>query len=309
MTPLASTFASTLALRGGLDCAALAPLALSFSALCWAGNFVAGRALRHDIDPATLTLLRWSLTLLVLLCWSAPRLWRCRRVILREWRLLLALGATGLAAFHTLAYLSLAHTSAINSMLMLSLTPAAILLASPLAGATSPTRAQWGGTAVSLLGAAVLVTRGDLSGLHVAPGDLWMLLAVACWAAYSLLLRRRPADLPNDVALAASCVPAIVLLLPLALLTAPPASIVPTPKLLGLLAYIVLFASLIPFLLWSWAVGVIGPGRAGPYVHLLPLFGAGLAVLLLGETIAASQFVGAALVLAGLVFAHRSTSS
>jgi drug/metabolite transporter (DMT)-like permease len=306
-----SPLASTLPLRPGVDRAALAPLALSFSALCWAGNFVAGRALRHDIDPATLTLLRWSLTLLLLLCWVGPRAWRCRRVIVREWRLLFGLGATGIAAFHTLAYLSLAHTSAIHSMLMLSLTPAAILVAAPLTGAAWPSHRQWAGAGLSMLGAAVLVTRGDASlllALHAGPGELWMLLAVACWAAYSLLLRRRPADLPNDVTLAASCVPAIGLLLALVAFTAPHAAIEPTPRLVGLLAYIVVFASLIPFLLWSWAVGVIGPERAGPYVHLLPLFGTGLAVLLLGESIAAPQLAGGALVLAGLVLAHRTSS-
>lgn len=288
--------------------AALAPLALSFAALCWAGNFIAGRALRHDIDPALLTLLRWSLALLILLPWVGPRAWRCRHVIVREWRLLLGLGATGIAAFHTLVYLALAHSTAINAMLMLSLTPAAILVGASLTGAGAPTRLQWGGTLVSLLGAAVIVTRGDaalLAGLQAAPGDLWMLVAVACWAAYSLMLRRRPADLPNDVALAASCVPAIGLLLPVVALTSPGLPAELTPRLAGLLAYIVVFASLIPFLLWSWAVGVIGPERAGPYVHLLPVFGAGLAVLLLGESIAASQIVGAALVLAGLVLAHQ----
>lgn len=288
--------------------AALAPLALSFAALCWAGNFIAGRALRHDIDPALLTLLRWSLALLILLPWVGPRAWRCRHVIVREWRLLLGLGAIGIAAFHTLVYLALAHSTAINAMLMLSLTPAAILVGASLTGASVPTRLQWGGTLVSLLGAAVIVTRGDaalLAGLQAAPGDLWMLVAVACWAAYSLLLRRRPADLPNDVALAASCVPAIGLLLPVVALTSPGLPAELTPRLAGLLAYIVVFASLIPFLLWSWAVGVIGPERAGPYVHLLPVFGAGLAVLLLGESIAASQIVGAALVLAGLVLAHQ----
>lgn len=288
--------------------AALAPLALSFAALCWAGNFIAGRALRHDIDPALLTLLRWSLALLILLPWVGPRAWRCRHVIVREWRLLLGLGATGIAAFHTLVYLALAHSTAINAMLMLSLTPAAILVGASLTGAGAPTRLQWGGTLVSLLGAAVIVTRGDaalLAGLQAAPGDLWMLVAVACWAAYSLLLRRRPADLPNDVALAASCVPAIGLLLPVVALTSPGLPAELTPRLAGLLAYIVVFASLIPFLLWSWAVGVIGPARAGPYVHLLPVFGAGLAVLLLGESIAASQIAGAALVLAGLVLAHQ----
>jgi drug/metabolite transporter (DMT)-like permease len=284
------------------------PLALATSALLWSGNFIAGRALREDIDPALLALLRWSLALLVFLPWVGPRAWHCRQIVRREWRLLLALGVTGIAGFHSLVYLALTSTTALNAMLMISLAPALILAGAALTGGARPAPAQWAGSALSLLGAAVIVTRADaalLHGLQAAPGDAWMLLAVLLWAAYSLLLRRRPADLPHDVTLAASLVPAVALLLPVVLLgSAGPGPTLST-KLVGLLGYIVVFASLVPFLLWSWAVGAIGPERAGPYVHLLPVFGAGLAVVLLGEPVVASQLAGAGLVLAGLLLVHR----
>jgi drug/metabolite transporter (DMT)-like permease len=285
-----------------------AAVALALAALLWSGNFIAGRALRDDIDPVTLNLLRWSLALLFFLPWAGLRLWRCRAVVRREWPLLLALGATGIAAFHTLVYLALNSTTAVNAMLMLSLTPAAILLGAALTGGQTPTRRQWAGTALSLAGAALLITRGDVSllqGLDATHGDRWMLLAVVLWAMYSLLLRRRPAELPNDVALAASIVPALLLLLPLALLTAPAQAIEATPRLLGMLVYVALFASLLAFLLWSWGVGQIGPERAGPYVHLIPVFGAGLSVPLLGESLVATQLAGAALVAAGLLLVQQ----
>jgi drug/metabolite transporter (DMT)-like permease len=285
-----------------------AGIALATAALLWSGNFIAGRALRGDIDPATLTFVRWSISLLIFLPWVGPRAWRCRQAIRREWRWLLVLGATGLAGFHTLTYLALTSTTAINAMLMLSLTPTAILAGTAIGGSGRPTRQQWVGTCVSLAGAAILVTRGDpdvLLAMGAARGDLWMLVAVVLWAVYSLALRRRPPDLPTDVSLAASIVPAVLLLIPWVALGAPAQTVELTPRVLALLAYIIVMASLVSFLLWSWGVGHIGPERAGPFVHLLPVFGAVLAVALLDETVVLAQLAGAAAVFAGMVLVQR----
>lgn len=284
-----------------------AAFALTCAALLWSGNFIAGRALRGEIDPLTLNLMRWALCLLVFLPWVGAKLWRHRRVVIREWRLLTGLGATGIAGFHTLAYLALTDTTAINALLMLSLAPATILIGAALIGASVPSRLQWAGTLVSLAGAAVLVLRGDLAALNdlaFGRGDLWMLCAVLLWAVYSLLLRRRPADLPADVTLAASIVPALVLLLGAVALhgaTLPP----PTPRVVGSIVYIAIFASLIAFLLWSYGVDVIGPERAGQFIHLMPLFGAALATVLLGEAIAPAQVAGGVLVFAGIALVQR----
>jgi len=287
----------------------LASLALAGAALFWSGAFIAGRALRNDVDPATLTLLRWTLALLAFLPIAGAKAWRLRAVVRREWRLLAGLGITGLAAFHTLTNLAMHTTTALNAILMLSLVPATILLGGALLGSSRPSARQWAGTAVSLLGAAILITRGSLDallGLDLVRGDLWMIAGVLLWTAYSLLLRRRPADLPPDVALMASIVPAIAALLPVVLLRSGGATLPAFgPFVVGAILYIAIFASLIAFSLWAYGVAVIGPERAGQYVHLMPIFGAVLSTVLLGEAIVAAQIAGAAFVFAGLVLVNR----
>ena len=290
----------------------LAALALAGAALFWSGAFIAARALRDDIDPATLTLLRWSLALLAFLPLTGAKAWRCRAVLRREWRLVAGLGVTGLAAFHTLTNLAMHTTTALNAILMLSLVPATILLGGALSGASRPQARQWAGTAVSLLGAAILITRGSLDallGLDLVRGDLWMVVGVLLWTVYSLLLQRRPADLPPDVALIASIVPAIAVLLPVVVLR-PGGAALPalTPFVVGAVLYIAIFASLIAFSLWAYGVAVIGPERAGQYVHLMPIFGAVLSTLLLGEAIVPAQLAGAAFVFAGLFLVQRQAS-
>lgn len=280
-------------------------LALSGAALFWSGNFIAGRALAGEVDPLTLNLLRWLLALLLL----APFFWRSTAVHLpvlrREWRLVLALGATGIASFHTLVYLALQNTSATSALLMLSLAPIAIMVGAGLIGMERLTSRQIAGALVSILGAGVLITRGRLDSLlslGFNGGDLLMLFAVVIWAVYSLLLRRRPADLPPPVAMTGSVVAAVMLMLPLWLFVAPPPTpaLVSAPVLLSI-GYIGLFASAIAFLLWSYGVAQIGPSRAGQFVHLMPVSGPGLAFALLGEVPTPGQLAGAALVLSGIL--------
>ena len=80
------------------------------AARCIAGK--AGRALREDIDPVALNLARWGICLALFLPFVSRKLVRHRHVVVREWRLVCGLGATGIAAFHTLTYLALSHTTA-----------------------------------------------------------------------------------------------------------------------------------------------------------------------------------------------------
>lgn len=287
----------------------LASLALTLAALFWAGNFIAGRALRDDVDPVTLNVLRWLICLVLFLPLVGRRLIEGWPVVRREWRLLLGLGATGIAAFHTMVYEALAHTTAVNALVILALAPSATMAGAALWGEERPARALWLGTVVSLLGAVVLVTRGDMAilrGLEVNVGDVWMVGAVLVWAAYSLLLRHRPADLPQDVTLAASIILALGLLVPVLLLQGGGIHLHLTPRTAGALLYIAVFASLLAFLLWSYGLDLIGPARAGQFVYLMPVFGAVLAVVLLGESIIAAQVVGGALVFAGILVGRRA---
>jgi drug/metabolite transporter (DMT)-like permease len=230
-------------------------------------------------------------------------------VLRREWRLVLALGATGIATFHTLVYLALQTTTATNALLTLSLTPMVILFGATAAGMGQANGTQLAGALLSVAGAGVLITGGKVATILTGRfniGDLWMLLAVFVWAVYSLLLRRRPADLPSSVALAASIVAALALMIPILILIAPKdvAAFASAPVLLSV-GYIAIFASVIAFLFWSYGVSQLGPARAGQFVQLMPVFGAGLAAVLLGETPTATQIVGAVLVLLGIAIVER----
>lgn len=284
-----------------------ASIALAAAALFWAGNFIVGRSLRGQVDPATLNLMRWLLCLAVMLPWVGARTWRSRAVIAREWRLVLGLGATGIAAFHTMVYEALAHTTAISALLLLSLAPATIWLGGALTAGTRPTSRQVAGLLLSLAGGAVVLLAGrsgPLLTLASSAGDAWMMAAVLVWTAYSLLLRKRPADLPPDVALASSIVAALLLLLPWVVARGATLPVL-TPQMTWALGYIGVFASLLAFLLWTYGVATLGPERASQYIHLMPVFGLLLAVVLLGETLLPAQAVGALCVFSGLALAQQ----
>lgn len=286
-------------------------LALALAALFWSGNFVAGRALNEQIDPLTLNFARWSFALVLFL----PFVWHEVRpsmpVVRREWRLILSLGATGIALFQTLVYLALRSTTATNALLVLSLAPIAILAAAAIVGTERPTRRQIAGTFVSLTGAAILIAHGDLAALRALQfnaGDLWMIVAATVWAAYTILLRRRPPDLPQRLTLAASIVAALLVMAPFALvgLTAKLGAVA-SASVAASIAYIAIFASIGAFLLWSYGVSRIGPTRAGQFIHLMPLFGTILAIVFLGEMPTYAQLGGGALVLCGIFVVEKKT--
>ncbi|HXD44341.1 MAG TPA: DMT family transporter [Pseudolabrys sp.] len=290
----------------GISNRVLAPLhspqlALMLAALFWSGNFIAGRMLRGQVDPVTLNLLRWLGALLIFL----PFVWRGlrahHRALWREWRLILALGATGIAAFQTLNYVALQTTSATHALLVLALAPIAILIGGTISGMDHPNRRQMIGMGISVIGAGVVITRGDLAILYIGGlnrGDLIMLFNVLIWTVYSLLLRRRPTDLPQDVTLAGSMLAGVLLLLPFADSTALAA--LSAPGILLGIGYMALFASVLAFLFWSFGVSRLGPTRSGQFINLMPVFGAGLALLLLGEIPGRAEIVGAGMVLAGI---------
>jgi len=283
--------------------------ALALATFFWSGNFIAGRALAGEIGPISLNFWRWAVALAVLL----PASWRGlvdhRVAIAASWRHIAALGLTGVALFHTCVYFALAATPAVNALLLLSLTPVFIVLAAWLVHGERPSRREGTGIAISLAGAVVLVTHGDLAAVQALQADrgaLWMVAALVAFAAYSILLRHRSPELPPLALHAASSIAGLAWMAPAYAigLAAGETSALSWAGFLGI-GYIALFASAVAFFLWIRAVAQIGPSRAGTFIHLMPVFGAALAAALLGERIAAFHVAGAALVFAGLFVSHR----
>lgn len=278
---------------------------LTTAALLWSGNFVIGRALRDQISPLTLNFWRWTIALGVLLLFTHGLLWAHRRIVLREWKLMVALGFTGVAAFQTCVYLALVTTSALNALLLLVTTPLLTVFGAWALFRDPVTTRQLIGLGVSLVGAVLLIARGSLSllmGLQFGTGDLWMLLAVALWTAYSLLLKKRPAELPQSVLLTASAITGIIGMLPVYISTQIGEELprLSTQAVWGLL-YVSLFASVLAFLCWNRGVSKLGPNRASTFIYLMPLFGAVLSLIFLGEGVQGYQVTGGMLIFFGVV--------
>ena len=284
---------------------ALSPyLLLIIPPLCWAGNFVVGRAMHADIPPAALTFWRWAVAAAVLLPFAVADGWRLRWELLRHGRLLAVLAASGVVGFQYCVYRGLQTTTAINGVLIIATIPAAIpAIAYALDGARLSLR-QAGGIALSMLGVGIVILQGDLARVaarSLAPGDAWMALAVPMWALYSVLVRRLPALVPPLVLLLATVFIGLLLAVPLyaAEIAAGRGFAVDLPTL-GAIGYVGVFASVIAFACWNRGVRAVGANKAGLFIHLMPVFAAVLATLFLDEQLRAFHGIGGALIAAGL---------
>ncbi len=126
---------------------------------------------------------------------------------------------------------------------------------------------QWLGITVALTVAAILVARGDIGtlvNLRFGKGDLWMMPAVFSVAAQALLLKRSPGSIGQAPLLAASVIAALVMMLPMMLMSGSPIGPPSGTKLVAGLLYIGVLASAAALLLWNRGVAQLGPGRSGP---------------------------------------------
>jgi drug/metabolite transporter (DMT)-like permease len=272
--------------------------------LLWAGNSVIGRAVRGDIPPFTLALVRWSGALLLLLPFALRTLFAERARILSAWKIILILGLTGVGAFNALLYAGLRHTPATNALLLQAGIPALVLLFDRLLFGTRPAWLQVAGVTLSTLGVVFIVFEGDPAAaaqMQFGTGDLLVLSAVVAWAIYTALLRLRPDIAPLSF-LAVTFLIGVLAMAPLAALEWYEGErIACSPGVLGAFAYVAVLPSLVAYILFNAAVAQIGPIRAGQTITLMPLFGAILSAALLGETLAPYHFAGMALILAGIV--------
>ena len=97
--------------------------------MLWSGNAIVGRAVRDDIPPLFLALVRWTGALAILLPFAVRRLLADRTKLLANWKIVLLLGLTGVASFNALIYTGLHYTTASNSMLLQAAIPPLVLLA------------------------------------------------------------------------------------------------------------------------------------------------------------------------------------
>jgi drug/metabolite transporter (DMT)-like permease len=282
---------------------------LSLTSLFWAGNAVVGRAVVDTIPPVALAQIRWTAAFLILLPFALQSIRGDLAVIRRHIAILVLLSFCGITAFNTLLYWALQYTTAINATLMQATGPLLIGLFSLLIFREALTRRQLAGILVSMLGVVVVVAQGDpvkLLHLDLNVGDILVIVAVGIYGLYSILLRERPGLAPLTFLVVTIGLGALMLVpATVAEAIAGPRWGALTPDVWAILVYVTIFPSIVAYLAFNRGVQLIGANRAGPFLHLIPLYGAIMAVLFLGERPHLYHGLGALLIVGGVVAASR----
>jgi drug/metabolite transporter (DMT)-like permease len=279
--------------------------ALVLTAALWGSSAVAARGLLDALPPVTLACLRWTVVVLLLI----PFAWPERREIVASLRAhprtYAALAVLGFAPQTCIVYFGLVGSSATLLGLLNSAIPVMIVALLAAWRGRRPRPLEIAGLALSLCGVALILARGDLAALvtlHFRPSDLLIFSAMIVWALYTIKLNERPAALSLPAFLFIGALLGELFALPL-LAGEWIANGLPRLEMshaLGVL-YLGTLPTLVAMLLFGYGLILVGPVQAGIFTHLVPIFTALLAAILLGERLQPFHAAGFVLVAGGAV--------
>ena len=270
--------------------------------LIWGLNFSVTKLALYHIPPLPFTAVRFvaaSVLLWIVLRWvEGPA-----RLSREASRRLILLGLIGNTAYQLVFTVGLAHTTATNSALILSTVPTVVALLAGAMGFERITRRMWLGIVLGTIGVVlVIATRGVGFDASTLVGDLLSVVAVLCWASYTVWLRRVPLDVsPLRITTITTIAgtPGLVLAGVPGLLRLDWPE-VPVQSWLAL-GYAAVFSLVVAYLLWNRSVKAVGSTRTAIYMCVTPLVAVVGAWLLLAERPQPLQAVGAVLIVTGVL--------
>lgn len=218
---------------------------------------------------------------------------------------LAAMALLGIFGFNIAFFYGLQTTSPINGALIMTLNPTITVVLTALVLGEAVTWRQLLGLALSMTGVVTVVTGGSWSALlrhaHFALGDGLILLGNLCWVAYSVIGKRSIRQLSALQTTTATTIMGGLGIVVLAV--SGHGGALPLPAVPGLasIAAMALFGTVLAYLWWNNGVRTIGPARTAVFFDLVPIFTMLIAIAL-GEQVSAAQWVGALLVITGVLF-------
>ncbi|CAA0125608.1 Uncharacterised protein [BD1-7 clade bacterium] len=274
----------------------------TLATLLWAGNFVVSKSLYQDYSPVHLSFWRWTFAFILLLPFSWRRLTVTKLAVARRHLGFLFIASLFGMSLQTFLVYQAAHTtSATNQTLIGISAPVFVLLGGWLIFHRVPSLQTLLGIVVSYLGIYFLISKGGSAG--ITPGDGLMLVAAASFSVYTLMMQKQPIALDALLVLTlmAGCAAFQCGILYLLMGSLGDVSGFHLPgKEIGALLYFAIGPSILGYLFWGKAINEIGCMKAAYCYFLLPVYGAAMAVTLLGEGISLLQVVSYLFIVAGV---------
>jgi len=288
----------------------LAYFILILTTIFWSGNFIVGKAASmFQIPPFSLNFYRWFFAGLILLPFTYKEIINKKKYILDNLGFFIILGITSITIFNSIVYYSLYYTQVISGILMISTIPVWIIFISSILNIERTNIFQILGVVLSLIGVIFIITKADLNlikNLDFNKGDLSMVVAMFSWAIYSALLKRKKFEISQITLLEVVIICGLTFLVPIYFVERSMGHLIILGKPFYLtLAYVVIFPGLASFFFWIKGISIIGANRAGIFLHLMPIFGAIMAMLIFDEKFMYYHFLGAIFIIAGITLSNK----
>ena len=269
--------------------------------LFWAGNAIVGKLAASTIAPFSLSFYRWLLACIILLPFAWVAVSRQRQWYWQERKLIFALAILSVTVFNTFQYLALNFTAPTNVSMVIATMPIFILALTSFMQKQSIKKHQWLGTGTALVGVLMVIWQGG-GKAGINPGDLIMVLAVFCFALYSVLLKRVPEHIsPTGLTFVLMAVGTLGIL-PFYLWDLYQQEAIPWAdwETWYILIYVATLPSIGSYYCWNYAVKKGGPILTGLSINLLPVFTLILSIALLGTALNGWQVLPIGLIFAGV---------
>tara|TARA_X000000950_G_scaffold75878_1_gene94931 strand:+ start:2404 stop:3303 length:900 start_codon:yes stop_codon:yes gene_type:complete len=288
----------------------LAYILLILTTLFWSGNFIVGKAAStYEIPPFSLNFFRWLFAGLILLPFTFREILKKKVYILENIGFFIILGITSITIFNSTVYYSLYYMQVISGVLMISTIPVWIMFISAILGIEKTNRFQIFGVILSLLGVISIITQSNLEviqSLAFNRGDLIMAAGMFAWALYSALLKKKTYEISQITLLEVVIITGLIFLIPIYILEINLGNQIALSKPFILtLSYVVIFPGLASFFFWIKGISIIGANRAGVFLHLMPVFGSIMAIILFDEKFMIYHLLGAIFIIAGITLSNK----
>lgn len=281
---------------------------LIFTTLFWAFNTIFGQLAVGEISPLQIVPLRWILVSSVMWFLFGKDVKTNWQIIKPKINKIIFMALMGFTGFNVLFYTASQYTNAINLGIIQSSVPVYVLLGAYFFYKTSITALQGLGVIISIIGVTIITTNGDielLMTLQLNRGDLIMLVACLMYSYYTLSLKTR-LQIPGIAFFTLMSVIANFLALPLFIIDYLLNGI-NYPSINGLIItmLVAIFPSSLAQIFYLRAVDIAGPGKAGIYTNIVPIFSSVLAVILLNQSFEIFHGISLVLVLFGIWLSER----
>ena len=288
-------------------------LMLTLCAFFWSGNFIVGKfATLYEVPPLTLNFFRWLIVWIILIPFTFKDIFLNIKIIKEKFYSILLMSITSISIFNSVVYYSLNFTQVLNGALMISTIPVLIIFISFIFRVEKINLNQVLGLILSITGVVIIITQLEflrLIHLDVNKGDLWLLVAMLSWAIYSTMLKTHKTGLNYLTFISVIVTFGLIFLFPQFLFEFNNQELIKFNFAFFLIiSYVVLFAGLGAYIFWNKAVLIVGPSRAGIFLHLMPVFSSFMAIFLLNEKFMNFHIFGAIAIVLGIYLSSKKTS-